>query len=74
MSCRKQVRISPGALARDLDLSSGATTSRLDRLEEAGYISRLPDPEDRRGVLIELTDAGRAAWESDQDPMARGGR
>ena len=61
---RKQVRISPGALARDLDLSSGATTSRLDRLEGAGYIRRLPDPEDRRGVLVELTDAGRAAWES----------
>jgi DNA-binding MarR family transcriptional regulator len=61
---RKQVQVSPGALARDLDLSSGATTSRLDRLEEAGYIRRLPDPDDRRGVLIELTDEGRAAWES----------
>ena len=55
--------VSPGALARDLDLSSGATTSRLDRLEDAGYIRRLPDPSDRRGVLVELTDEGRAVWE-----------
>lgn len=55
--------VTPGALARGLDLSSGATTSRLDRLEDAGYIRRLPDPSDRRGVLVELTDEGRAVWE-----------
>jgi DNA-binding MarR family transcriptional regulator len=55
---------SPGALARDLELSSGAVTSRLDRLESLGYLNRLPDPGDRRGVLVELTPEGRAAWES----------
>jgi DNA-binding MarR family transcriptional regulator len=54
---------SPGALARDLELSSGAVTSRLDRLESLGYLHRLPDPGDRRGVLVELTPEGRAAWE-----------
>jgi DNA-binding MarR family transcriptional regulator len=54
---------SPGALARDLDLSSGAMTSRLDRLEELGYVRRLRDREDRRGVVVELTDEGRAAWD-----------
>jgi DNA-binding MarR family transcriptional regulator len=62
---RKEGKLTtPGALARDLELSSGAMTSRLDRLEAIGYIRRLPDPGDRRGVLVELTDAGREAWES----------
>jgi DNA-binding MarR family transcriptional regulator len=56
-------RKSPGQLARWADLSSGAMTNRLDRLEEAGLVRRLPDPEDRRGVLVELTEAGHRAWE-----------
>jgi DNA-binding MarR family transcriptional regulator len=62
---------SPGALARDLELSSGAMTSRLDRLEELGFIRRLPDPDDRRGVLVELTDEGRAAWDSAAEVQGR---
>ena len=33
-------------------------TNRLDRLEKAGLVKRLPDPNDRRGVVIELTNAG----------------
>jgi DNA-binding MarR family transcriptional regulator len=56
-------RSSPGDLASDLELSSGAMTSRLDRLEEAGLVRRLPDPEDRRGVVVELTEQGRDAWD-----------
>lgn len=39
-------------------LSSGGTTKRLDRLERAELIERLPDPNDRRGVLIRLTSSG----------------
>ena len=34
-------------------------TNRLDRLENAGLVKRLPDPDDRRGVLVGLTKAGR---------------
>lgn len=45
-------------LQRSLMLSSGGTTKRLDRLEAAGHIERLPDPNDRRGVLIRLTSGG----------------
>ena len=38
-------------------------TNRLDRLEAAGLVRRLPDPDDRRGVLVELTDEGRKAYD-----------
>ena len=55
-------RLSPGALAKRLELSSGAMTNRLDGLEKAGLVRRLPDPDDRRGLLIELTDEGRRVY------------
>ena len=60
---RSDHRSSPGELAADMELSSGAMTSRLDRLEEAGYARRLRDPEDRRGVVVELTPEGERAWD-----------
>ena len=50
--------LSPGALADSMMLSSGGTTARLDRLEKAGLIERLPSPSDRRSVLVRLTDSG----------------
>ncbi len=53
-------RLSAGDLTRSLMLSSGGMTNRLDRLEGAGLLRRLPDPNDRRGVLVELTDEGSA--------------
>ena len=52
-------RRSAGDLARRADLTSGAMTTRLDHLERAGLVRRLPDPDDRRGVLVELTAKGR---------------
>ena len=55
-------RRSAGELAGISELSSGAMTNRLDRLEKAGLVKRLPDPNDRRGVLIELTKAGQEKW------------
>jgi len=51
-------RLSPTRLGQGLMLSSAGVTSRLDRLERRGFVERLPDPEDRRGVIVELTDAG----------------
>jgi DNA-binding MarR family transcriptional regulator len=50
----------PSELTQTLMLTSSGTTKRLDRLERAGLIARTPDPSDRRGVLITLTDAGFA--------------
>jgi DNA-binding MarR family transcriptional regulator len=55
-------RSSPGQLAAHEGLSSGAMTNRLDRLEERGFIRRLPDPDDRRGIQVQLTDDGRRAY------------
>src|ERR671919_1045886 len=64
-------RKSPGHLADDLGLSSGAMTNRLDRLETAGLLRRLPDPDDRRGLKVELTDAGWQAWQDSTGAQAR---
>jgi DNA-binding MarR family transcriptional regulator len=38
-------------------------TNRLDKLEDRGLVKRAPDPDDRRGVLLELTDGGRERLE-----------
>ena len=56
-------RRSAGKLATRADLSSGAMTNRLDKLEGAELVRRLPDPDDRRGVKVELTDHGLKIWE-----------
>ena len=48
----------PADMARASLITTGAMTSRLDRLERSGLIRRLPDPADRRGVLIRLTAHG----------------
>jgi Transcriptional regulators len=52
--------LSPGALLRATLVTSGTMTNRIDRLAAAGLVRRRPDPEDRRGVLVSLTEAGMA--------------
>lgn len=64
-------RRSPGKLAEEMGLSSGAMTNRLDRLETAGLIRRLPDPDDRRALKIELTDSGWQAWQDSVGAQAQ---
>jgi DNA-binding MarR family transcriptional regulator len=64
-------RRTPGQLAADMRLSSGAMTNRLDRMEAAGLIRRLPDPNDRRGTLIEPTEQGNATWDRTAGTQAR---
>ena len=56
-------RLGPTQLFETLMISSGGMTSRLDRLEKAGLIVRSPNPEDRRGTLVSLTDKGLALME-----------
>lgn len=53
-------QLSPGALLRATLVTSGTMTNRIDRLAEAGLVARHPDPLDRRGVLVQLTDRGVA--------------
>ena len=52
-------RLRPTEFTTALMLTSSGTTKRLDRLEQAGLITRGPDPGDRRGTLITLTAAGK---------------
>ena len=71
-------RLSPSRLGRGLMMSSAGVTSRIDRLERRSLVRRLPDPHDRRGVIVELTDEGleavdaavRAVTLSDQQLLA----
>ncbi|MFD8478907.1 MarR family winged helix-turn-helix transcriptional regulator [Kitasatospora sp. NPDC059673] len=52
-------QLSPGQLLTQTLVTSGTMTNRIDRLTTKGLVVRLPDPDDRRGVLVRLTDAGR---------------
>jgi DNA-binding MarR family transcriptional regulator len=51
--------LSPGQLLTLTLVSSGTMTGRIDRLEGRGLVTRRPDPDDRRGVLVTLTADGR---------------
>ncbi|GHA86164.1 MarR family winged helix-turn-helix transcriptional regulator [Modicisalibacter luteus] len=50
--------LGPTQLYEALLITSGGMTNRLDRLEKAGLIARTPNPDDRRGTLVSLTDQG----------------
>jgi DNA-binding MarR family transcriptional regulator len=63
-------RSSPGQLSEKEGLSSGAMTNRLDQLEKAGLVRRLPDPDDRRALQVELTDKGHKLWLKAVDAQA----
>jgi DNA-binding MarR family transcriptional regulator len=53
----------PTQLARNFQVTKGAMTNTLQRLEAAGFITLSPDPEDGRGKIARITRAGRAARE-----------
>ncbi|MGD9958028.1 MarR family winged helix-turn-helix transcriptional regulator [Nocardioides sp.] len=52
--------LSPGRLLKETLVTSGTMTNRVDRLAARGLVERLPDPHDRRGVLVRLTVQGKA--------------
>ena len=51
-------RLTPTQLYTSLRVSSGTMTNRIDQLERAGMVVRTPDPNDRRGLIVELTPKG----------------
>ncbi len=53
--------LSPRELSATLMLTTGGMTGRLDKLERAGLLRRSPDPHDRRGLKVTLTEEGAAA-------------
>jgi DNA-binding MarR family transcriptional regulator len=59
----------PSELAQSSLITSGAMTARLDRLERAGLIERVPDPTDRRAVRVHLTDEGEQVAEQALDAV-----
>ncbi|MFE7232238.1 MarR family winged helix-turn-helix transcriptional regulator [Streptomyces sp. NPDC002405] len=61
--CRQpDEEVSQRVLATDLTLTSSGITRLVDRMEEAGLVRRVPSPEDRRSVLVEPTEQGRAVF------------
>lgn len=52
----------PAKLAERTGVTRAGMTSRLDRLVDQGLVTRTPDDEDRRRILVEATTDGEAAW------------
>ncbi|MEV7592623.1 MarR family winged helix-turn-helix transcriptional regulator [Streptomyces sp. NPDC090085] len=52
--------LSPRQLSATLMLTTGGMTGRLDKLEKAGLLCRKPDPHDRRGLQVTITEQGLA--------------
>ena len=53
--------LTAGALGSAVELSSASVTALVDRLERAGHVHRVRDPEDRRRVVLEISDSAMAA-------------
>ncbi len=58
----------PTELANYTGLTTGSTTTMLDRLEKAGFIRRKPNPNDKRGVLVEIDEK----WTQTAGPLVAG--
>ncbi|CAA9351907.1 MAG: Transcriptional regulator, MarR family [uncultured Nocardioidaceae bacterium] len=61
--------LSPGRLLRETMVTSGTMTNRVDRLAARGLVERLPEPGDRRGVRVRLTDSGRTTVDAALDQL-----
>lgn len=57
-------QLSPGRLVQATLVTSGTMTNRIDRLAGKGWVERLPSPSDRRGVIVQLTEAGKTTVDS----------
>lgn len=66
--------LSPGRLLKETLVTSGTMTNRVDRLTARGLVERLPDPDDRRGVLVQLTPEGKDTVDGAFDALLRAER
>jgi len=57
----------PSAIAKSIDLKQATVTVLVNKLQDAGLVTRRRDIEDRRRVWVELTDAGQTAREKSPD-------
>ncbi|MFS2281761.1 MarR family transcriptional regulator [Microbacterium sp. OR21] len=55
------IAVTPSTMAAHLGISAASTTKLLDRLERAGHIVRRAHPDDRRSLVIDVTDDSRRA-------------
>lgn len=69
---RREGRMAPSALARDVALSQATVTSILDRLDKAGYTRRDRSQKDKRIVYACLTDAGKLKLEEAPELLQSG--
>jgi len=53
---------SAAGLCKSISYDPGAMTRMIDRLEQKGLVRRVPNPDDRRAMNLELTAAGRALY------------
>ena len=60
-AARRGEALTAGALGRAVDLSSASVTALVDRLERAGHVRRVRDPQDRRRVVLEMSESAMAA-------------
>lgn len=60
-AARGRDALTAGALGAAVELSSASVTALVDRLERAGHVHRVRDPEDRRRVVLRMTDSAMAA-------------
>ncbi|MBA4864618.1 MarR family transcriptional regulator [Streptomyces sp. PSKA54] len=64
--------VRPGELATRLAVEASHVTRQVQQLQKAGYLTRVPDPDDRRAQLIQLTPFGREAVERIREVSCRG--
>ena len=60
-AARRGEALTAGGLGQAVDLSSASVTALVDRLERAGHVRRVRDADDRRRVVLEMTESAMAA-------------
>jgi DNA-binding MarR family transcriptional regulator len=64
-------RMTAGELAEASGLTTGAVTAMIDRMERAGHVKRVRDPDDRRRVFVELTPEAKETGRELYEPLGK---